>query len=121
MSDYVGIDIGAKSVVMSVRRAGRAVGTHEFRQTPEGHQALIKKLGRQVTCVVLEATGIYYLDLAMALHRAGLPVAVINPRSFHHFANLKLNTSKTDAVDAALLAEYAECLKPPCGRRRTRR
>ena len=54
----------------------------------------------------------YYLDLAMALHRAGLPVAVINPRSFHHFANLKLNSSKTDAVDAALLAEYGECIKP---------
>lgn len=112
MSDYVGIDIGAKSVVVSVRRAGRPIGTHEFSQTPEGHQALIKKLGRQVACVVLEATGIYYLDLAMALHRTGLPVAVINPRSFHHFANLKLNTSKTDAADAALLAEYAECLKP---------
>ena len=112
MSDYVGIDIGAKSVVVSVRRAGRTLYTHEFRQPPEGHQALIKKLGRQVACVVLEATGIYCLDLAVALHRAGLPVAVINPRSFHHFANLKLNNSKTDAVDAALLAEYGECLKP---------
>ncbi|TBV11300.1 IS110 family transposase, partial [Phytopseudomonas dryadis] len=84
----------------------------EFRQTPEGHLALIKKLGQQVACVVLEATGIYYLDLAVALHRAGLPVAVINPRSFHHFANLKLSNSKTDAVDAALLAEYGECMKP---------
>lgn len=112
MSDYVGIDIGAKSVVVSVRRAGRTIGPYEFRQTSEGHQALIKKLGCQVACVVLEATGIYYLDLAVALQRAGLPVAVINPRSFHHFANLKLNTSKTDALDAALLAEYGECMKP---------
>src|SRR5690606_1320735 len=85
---------------------------HEFRQTPEGHQTLIKKLANQVACVVLEATGIYYLDLTMALYRAGLPVAVINPRSFHHFANLKLNTSKTDVVDAALLAEYGECMRP---------
>ena len=112
MSDYVGIDIGAKSVVVSVRRAGRTLVSQEFRQTPEGHQALIDKLGSQVACVVLEATGVYYLDLAMTLHRAGLPVAVINPRSFHHFANLKLNSSKTDAVDAALLAEYGECMKP---------
>ena len=109
---FAGIDIGAKSVVVSMRRAGRHIGTYEFRQTPEGHQALIKKLGRQVACVVLEATGIYYLDLAVALHRAGLPVAVINPRSFHHFAHLKLNNSKTDAIDAALLAEYGECIKP---------
>lgn len=112
MSDYVGIDVGAKSVVMCIRRAGRTPPIQEFRQTPEGHLALIKKLGQQVACVVLEATGIYYLDLAVALHRAGLPVAVINPRSFHHFANLKLSNSKTDAVDAALLAEYGECMKP---------
>lgn len=113
MSDYVGIDVGAKSVVVCVRQAGRTVAPQEFRQTREGHQALIKKLGKQAARVVLEATGIYYLDLAVALHRAGLPVAVINPRSFHHFANLKLNNSKTDAVDAALLAEYGECMKPP--------
>ena len=45
--------------------------------------------------MVLEATGVYYLDLAVALQRAGLPVAVINPRSFHHFAQLKLSNSKT--------------------------
>jgi transposase len=112
METFVGVDVGAKSVVVSQRRAGRTVSTDEFPQTPEGHRALIKKLGRKVACVVLEATGVYYLDLAVALHRAGLPVAVINPRSFHHFANLKLSNSKTDAVDAALLAEYGECMKP---------
>lgn len=112
MSDYVGIDIGAKSVVMCVRSGGRTAKAQEFSQTPEGHQALIKKLGQQVAGVVLEATGIYYLDLAVALSRAGLPVSVINPRSFHHFASMKLNNSKTDAVDAALLAEYAECMRP---------
>ena len=112
METFVGVDVGAKSVVVSQRRAGRTVSTDEFPQTAEGHRALIKKLGRKVACVVLEATGVYYLDLAVALHRAGLPVAVINPRSFHHFANLKLSNSKTDAVDAALLAEYGECMKP---------
>ncbi|TBU97707.1 IS110 family transposase, partial [Pseudomonas dryadis] len=64
---------------MCIRRAGRTTPIQEFRQTPEGRLALIKKLGQQVACVVLEATGIYYLDLAVALHRAGLPVAVINP------------------------------------------
>ena len=60
----------------------------------------------------MEATGVYFLDLAVALHQAGLPVCVINPRSFKHFAALKLTGSKTDPVDAALLAEYAECLRP---------
>lgn len=113
MQTFVGVDIGAQSVAVGQWRAGRVVGTTEFRQTPEGHQALIKQLtGLTVGCVVLEATGVYYLDLAVALQRAGLPVAVINPRSFHHFAQLKLSNSKTDAADAGLLAEYGECMKP---------
>ena len=113
METFVGVDVGAKSVVVVQRQVGRVISSAEFRQTCEGHQALIKQLkGRKVTCVVLEATGVYYLDLAVALQRAGLPVAVINPRSFHHFAQLKRSHSKTDAEDAALLAEYGECMKP---------
>lgn len=113
METFIGVDIGARSVVVAWRHSGRTAGTAEYLQTPEGHQALIKHLQQlQVVRVVLEATGVYYLDLAVALARAGLPVAVINPRSFHHFAKLKLNNNKTDAVDAALLAEYGECMKP---------
>lgn len=112
MKTFAGIDIGAQSVVLCLRRGGHTLSAETFARTEAGYRAIIRKLGRKVACVVLEATGIYYLDLAMALQRAGLPVAVINPRSFHHFAKLKLNTSKTDAVDATLLAEYAECMKP---------
>lgn len=113
MQTFVGVDVGAASVVVAQWRGGQAVCTAAFRQTPEDHQALIQQLtGLTVGCVVLEATGVYYLDLAVALQRAGLPVAVINPRSFHHFAQLKLSSSKTDAVDALLLAEYGACLKP---------
>lgn len=113
METFIGVDVGAKSVVAAWRQKGRTAGSAEYLQTPEGHQALIKHLQQfQVVCVVLEATGVYYLDLAVALTRAGLPVAVINPRSFHHFAKLKLTNNKTDSVDAALLAEYGECMQP---------
>ena len=55
----------------------------------------------------MEATGIYYLDAAVALHNAGIPVSVINPRAAHHFAKVMLQDSKTDRIDARLLAEYA--------------
>jgi transposase len=112
MGDYVGIDVGAKSVVVSVRRAGRVVRSATFAQTPEGHRALLDHHAGQLACVVIEATGVYYLDLAVRLYRAGWPVAVINPRSFHHFAKLKLSRSKTGTTDASLLAEYGECMKP---------
>ena len=60
----------------------------------------------------MEATGIYYLDLAMELAAAGLPVSVINPKSFHNFAKLMLKNSKTDAIDAQLLADYGERMSP---------
>jgi hypothetical protein len=39
--DYAGIDVGAKSVVVSVRRVGRVVRGGSFAQTPEGHRALL--------------------------------------------------------------------------------
>lgn len=122
METFVGVDVGAKSVVVAWRHSERTAGTAEYVQTPEGHQALIKHMQKfQVARVVLEATGVYYLDLAVALSRSGLPVAVINPRSFHHFAKRKLHSNKTDMVDAALLAEYGECMKPALwqARRRT--
>lgn len=111
---YVGIDVGAKSVVVARRAHERTLSTETIKQTPAGHAALVKQLlALKPVCVVLEATGVYYFDLAVALAKANLPVAVINPRSYHHFAKLKLAQTKTDAIDAALLAEYGQCMKPP--------
>ncbi|MGH8297088.1 MAG: IS110 family transposase [Steroidobacteraceae bacterium] len=114
MSIYAGIDIAARSFVLAWREAGRPAGTREFAQSPAGHAeaaALLSDLAPER--VVLEATGVYYLDLACALAEAGLPVAVINPKRFHHFAQLRGAPSKTDPLDAALLAEYGQCLRPP--------
>jgi transposase len=56
--------------------------------------------------VTLEATGIYSLDLSIALHAAeGIELAVLNPKVANRFAQ-KLRRSKTDAADAQVLAEY---------------
>jgi transposase len=60
----------------------------------------------------MEATGLYYLDLAIELSAAGLPVSVINPKSSRNFARMKLQQSKTDEIDAQLLAEYGERMTP---------
>lgn len=114
MKTYAGIDVGAKALVLAWRRDGRTSGQATVSQSPEGHRELIQRLrALDAESVVLEATGVYYLDVAVALAQAGLPVAVINPRSFHHFAKLKLVSSKTDGLDAQLLAEYAERFGPP--------
>ncbi|MBD3896113.1 IS110 family transposase [Halomonas sp. ML-15] len=113
MSVHVGIDIAAKSFDMVSRRDGKPSKVETFQQTPQGHAKVVKRLqALKPACVIMEATGIYYLDLAVTLVEAGLPVAVINPRSFRHFAELKLSGSKTDGLDAALLAEYGERMTP---------
>ena len=82
-----GVDIGARSVDLVSRVDDKNSKAERFEQTPAGHARLAKRLkALKPDCVVMEATGIYYLDLALALHEAGLPVAVINPKSYRHFA-----------------------------------
>ena len=110
---FIGIDISAKTVDVAHRQGGRVKACFTGEQTGAGHAALAARLGAlKPVRVVLEATGVYYLDLAVALTEASLPVSVINPKSFHHFAKLKLAHVKTDRADAALLAEYAERIEP---------
>lgn len=114
MSVCVGIDIAAKSFDLVVRKNGQNSAVTRFEQSPKDHAKALKKLrSLNPYRVVMEATGVYYLDLALVLHQAELPLSVINPKSFRHFAALKLKGSKTDAIDSALLAEYGECLNPP--------
>jgi len=61
---------------------------------------------------VLEATGAYWCRLALDLHTAGYPVAVINPAQAHYFAKAQLRRSKTDALDAQMLAQFGERMRP---------
>ncbi|MFU8833585.1 MAG: IS110 family transposase, partial [Wenzhouxiangella sp.] len=77
-----GIDVSARELSVAVSKPGQKTQLSTFLQTPTGHKALAKYLKKhKVKRVVLEATGIYYLDAAVALHAAGLAVSVINPRS----------------------------------------
>jgi hypothetical protein len=57
MEEYVGIDVGAKSVVVCVRRGGRTIRTQTFPQTPEGHRALLTHhAGRPAWCLKLRGS-----------------------------------------------------------------
>jgi transposase len=64
------------------------------------------------THVVLEATGGWEVPVAGALATAGLPVAVINPRQVRDFARAMGRLAKTDALDAQVLARFAEAVRP---------
>jgi transposase len=61
---------------------------------------------------VLEATGGFETTVAPALAGAGLPLAVVNPRQIRDFARALGRLAKTDAIDAAVVASFAEKIRP---------
>jgi len=80
---------------------------------PGGIAGLAADLRRLApSLVVLEATGGLELPLVAALQVAGLPVAVVNPRQVRDFAKATGQLAKTDRLDAALLAHFAEAIRP---------
>ncbi len=62
--------------------------------------------------VVLEATGGFEMRAALTLAQGGLPVAVVNPRQVRDFAKALGHLAKTDALDAAILADFAQRVRP---------
>lgn len=105
----VGIDVGSTELVVVIRKNGTAMKAQSFANTAADHARLSHKLAKYSDLIVcLEATGLYHLDLAVALHDARLRVMVLNPKASHNFAKVLLKNSKTDAVDADTLAQYVE-------------
>ena len=109
--DAAGAEVSAKVLVVAVKSDGQ-MRCSEFANTASGHKQLIAYLRRysQGVRVCMESTGLYGLDLALALQGAGkgIEVMVANPRSVRHFGEAMMKRSKTDPIDARLLAEYAE-------------
>ena len=86
----------------------------QFANDAEGIAALVDLLKDSgVGCIVLEATGGYETAVASALAVAKLPVAVVNPKQVRDFAKATGLLAKTDRLDAALLALFAERIRPP--------
>ncbi len=62
--------------------------------------------------IVLEATGGFEMLAAITLAKTGLPIAVVNPRQVRDFAKALGRLAKTDALDAGILAEFAQRVRP---------
>ena len=108
--DHAGIEVSSKELIVALRRDGKLKPWKSFPNTPGGHQAIVRYLARQghQVQVCLESTGIYGLDLALALHAApGIEVMVANPRAVRHFAQALMQRSKNDRLDAVVILEFA--------------
>lgn len=109
LSLQAGIDVGSEELILVVRKNSKPFDPQKFTNTPSDRARLVKKLVKLPGIIVcMEATGIYHFDLAIALHDAGVSLMVVNPKASHNFAKVLMKNSKTDAVDANTLAEYAE-------------
>jgi len=93
-----------------VQLASGAPHRAQFDNDAIGHRKLVSWLtkGGRSARVVLEATGTYSFDLALALHAAKrIEVMVVNPYGARHFAQAALQRSSTDTTMAVALREYA--------------
>jgi transposase len=111
---FVGIDVAKARLDIAVRPAGAAWTAPN---DGAGIDEVLARLGPLAPAlVVLEATGGLEVPLAAALAAAGLPVAVVNPRQVRDFAKAVGQLAKTDALDAQVLARFAEAIRPPARR-----
>jgi len=111
----LGIDIAkAKFDVCLIRSSGKA--KHKvFANNRHGFEQLIRWLdSHQVSQLhaCLEATGTYGEPLALFLYDAGFVVSVANPAAVRAFANAGLSRTKTDKVDAELIARFCLAQQP---------
>ena len=108
---FVGIDVSKHRLEIHLRPAGESSTIdHDDRSVA----ALIERLAAlEPALVVLEVTGGMEVRPAAALAAAGLPVAVVNPRQVRAFARAIGRLAKTDRLDAAAIAHFAEAVRPP--------
>lgn len=107
---FVGIDVAQARLDIAVRPSGEQwTSPHD----EAGIAALVTRLRTLgPTLVVLEATGGRELALAGALAAAQVPTAIVNPRQVRDFAKAIGQLAKTDALDAQVLARFAELIRP---------
>ena len=108
---YVGIDVAKATVDVAIRPGG---DTSEVSNDDNGIAELVAQMQQlNPTALVLEASGGLELPLVAALAAASLPVVVVNPRQVRDFAKATGRLAKTDSLDAAVLAHFAEAVRPP--------
>ena len=107
---FVGIDVAKATLDLAIRPTGEAW------QVPNAEPAIPALVARlralAPTRIVLEATGGFEHAVVAALAAAGLPVVVANPRQVRDFGRACGQLAKTDRIDAALLARFAERVQP---------
>ena len=106
----VGIDVSKDRLDVAVRPGGEVFAVD---RNASGLDRLIERM-RSVSphMIALEATGGFETVVAASLAAAALPVVVVNPAQIRAFAKAVGQRAKTDPIDAAVIAHFAEATRP---------
>jgi transposase len=107
---FVGIDVSKDRLDVHLRPSGDAFAVARDGEGVEALATRLLELGPEL--VVLEATGGFETVVAAGLAAAALPLAVVNPRQIRDFARAIGRLAKTDPLDAAVIAHFAEAVRP---------
>jgi len=106
----VGIDVSKDRLDVHALPSGEAFAVA---RDGKGLENLVERLSAlDVSLIVLEATGGFETVVVAALAGAGLPLAVVNPRQIRSFAKALGKLAKTDALDAEVIALFADKIRP---------
>jgi transposase len=106
---YIGIDTSKSHLVV----ADTARQLWKVTNTPKDHRDLVGRLKQaNPKLITIEATGGYERPVVDAMQAAGLSVAVVQPKCARYFAKSKKLLAKSDPIDARLLAQFGEAIKP---------
>ena len=107
---YVGIDVSKDRLDLHIRPNH---ASSSFENQPSEWPKLVEYLRQQAPAlIVLESTGGLEMPAVRALAIAGLPVVVVNAKQVRAFAVALGVQAKTDAIDAAVIAHFAESVQP---------
>jgi len=116
---FVGIDVAKDKLDVARSDTGEI---RQFHNTAAGIRSLVASLVPAAPArIVLEATGGLEEALLEALLDAHLPVARVNPGKVRHLARGLGIQAKTDAIDAALLVEFARLAEPRLAQKRSQK
>lgn len=108
---YVGIDV-SKATFIVAYSSTKGSKTKSFKNTIKGIHEFIQTVCATEHHCVLEATGNYSALLVYLLSEAGITVSLENPLKIKNFTRVMLSVTKTDEIDARLIAMYGEKMQP---------
>uniref|UniRef100_A0AAU8B4R5 Transposase n=1 Tax=Dulem virus 54 TaxID=3145765 RepID=A0AAU8B4R5_9VIRU len=114
---YVGLDIAKKKIDVAVF-IGDKVKTKVIDNNESGYRNLIiflHKFDSEGIAICCEATNIYWEGVAywLAEHHPDIKLSVVNPLQIAHYSKAVLARTKTDVMDAKIIADYCKRQQPP--------